>query len=296
MDLPYEVIGKHYGASLSNKLLGFPIRCIQLFRHLADRRIDVAISHSSFYSPVVARMLGARCIYLNDNEHAAGNLLSFRLATSVMVPEHLDLAKVERQGAAPHKIIVYPGLKEGVCLWNLAAPSPTLNPIARNGRPILVYRPEPLTAQYYTGDAAWMDEVLLALTENYDCYVSPRDTVQRHHYAKPRFHALRVLEQPVPLALLSRCCDLFIGAGGTMTREAAILGIPTISIYQGELLDVDRYLLGLGRMVHSARITPEFVAAFTASRPQAGTASDLLEKGRQAYEAIKANILTNSHG
>jgi len=233
------------------------------------------------------------CIYVTANEHAARNLLSFRLASSVMVPEHLYLAKGERQGAPRKKIVAYPGLKECVYLWSLTPTPHALSSISRNGKPILFYRPEPATAQYYAGDAEWMDEVLLALSRHYDCYVSPRDAAQRQHYSEPRFHQLRVLENPVPLGTIARCCDLFIGAGGTMTRETAILGIPTISIYQGELLDVDRYLIRAGRMAHSTRITPEFVLAFAKSTPPASAASDLLGKGRDAYEVIKANILTN---
>ena len=38
-------------------------------------------------------------------------------------------------------------------------------------------------------------------------------------------------------------CDLFLGAGGSMTREFAIMGIPTISLYQGSSLEVDKYLI-----------------------------------------------------
>jgi hypothetical protein len=36
--------------------------------------------------------------------------------------------------------------------------------------------------------------------------------------------------------------DLVIGAGGTMTREAALLGIPTYTLFAGETPAVDRWL------------------------------------------------------
>ena len=92
MDLqnfPYHKIGGHYGANILKKGLGFPLRILKLYFFLRDRKIDVAISHSSFYSPVVAKMVGARCIYLNDNEHAAGNRISFIFADQIMIPEFL---------------------------------------------------------------------------------------------------------------------------------------------------------------------------------------------------------------
>jgi predicted glycosyltransferase len=43
----------------------------------------------------------------------------------------------------------------------------------------------------------------------------------------------------------------FFGGGGTMNREAAILGVPTISFYSQELLGVDRFLIKLGLMYHA---------------------------------------------
>jgi predicted glycosyltransferase len=36
--------------------------------------------------------------------------------------------------------------------------------------------------------------------------------------------------------------DLVVGGGGTMTREAALLGTPTLSLFAGRLAAVDRWL------------------------------------------------------
>ena len=49
-----------------------------------------------------------------------------------------------------------------------------------------------------------------------------------------------------------------------MTREAAVLGIPTISIYQDALLDVDAYLIDKGFMVHQPDLDAAFVLNFLA--------------------------------
>ena len=40
--------------------------------------------------------------------------------------------------------------------------------------------------------------------------------------------------------------DLVIGAGGTMTREAALLGVPTFSVFAGKSPAVDRALEAQG--------------------------------------------------
>jgi predicted glycosyltransferase len=115
----YEVVGVHYGGKLSAKLFGFPVRVMQLRSFLARKKIDVAISQSSFHSPVVARLLGVRCIYMNDNEHAMGNIPAFICANKIMVPEFLGMEKLRKQWANPKKVVHYPGVKEGIYLWEL---------------------------------------------------------------------------------------------------------------------------------------------------------------------------------
>jgi len=88
-----------------------------------------------------------------------------------------------------------------------------------------------------------------------------------------------------------KACDLFIGAGGTMTREAAVLGIPTISIYQDELLDVDKYLIKKGLMVHKRDLSPEFVVELLKKGDRKEPEREMLKKGKEAYELIKSVLL-----
>src|SRR3990172_1380603 len=54
----YSIVGGHYGQNSVKKGTGFFLRALQLYSFLHPREMDVAISHSSFYSPVVARLLG----------------------------------------------------------------------------------------------------------------------------------------------------------------------------------------------------------------------------------------------
>jgi predicted glycosyltransferase len=42
--------------------------------------------------------------------------------------------------------------------------------------------------------------------------------------------------------------DLVVSGGGTMNREAAVLGVPVYSIFRGKIGAVDRYLAKVGRL------------------------------------------------
>jgi predicted glycosyltransferase len=289
---PHAVVGKHYGASTVKKLYGYPVRVFQLYEYLRPLRPDVAISHSSFHSPIVARMLGIRGIYLNDNEHALGNVPSFLCASTIMIPEFLDRRRIHRQGARDKKIVQYPGVKEGVYLWNLDALHGGAGPAERStGKKTVYVRPEPWTAQYYSGEVNFMDDLLLGLQKLVRVVLLPRGALQGEHYMHPKFAGITVADKPMGLADIAPACDLFIGAGGTMTREMAVLGIPTISVYRAALLEVDQYLLRTGHLIHRPDLDSAFALRYLEERSRVAPDRDLLTKGRQAYGLIKDVLL-----
>jgi predicted glycosyltransferase len=290
----YHVIGRHYGANKVKKLLGFLLRFWQLYRFLKKQNIDAAISHSCFYSPVIARLLGIKSIYLNDNEHALGNRIAFPWATTIMVPEFMSLDKVRRQWGSLEKVVQYPGVKEGIYLWRLRSFSPNSSGQRRTGAVEIFIRPEPWAAQYYHGSINFMDELIIDLKSKYRIVVLPRGEYQASHYRKDKFNGISIPHTALSLEDILARSALFIGAGGTMTREAAVLGIPTISVYQDELLDVDKYLIAQGRMVHKKEVSAEFVEDFLMCVNKGSPCCDLLKKGEAAYELIVQILLNQS--
>lgn len=289
----YEVVGLHYGGKLSAKLFGFPVRVTQLWKFLSGKRIDVAISQSSFHSPVSSRLLGVRCIYMNDNEHAMGNIPAFICANAIMVPEFLGIEKLKKQFANPKKVIHYPGVKEGIYLWELDQRLKDRATVGRKAksRPTVYIRPEPWTAQYYNGKRNFLDELVLGMKDHVDVVLLPRGKEQGAHYHDARFAGVQVITTALDIADIAPDCDLFIGAGGTMTREMAVLGIPTISVYQDELLDVDRYLLAVGAFAHKPRLTAAQALEFLRTASHQPPNRELLDKGKAAYEMVKSKIL-----
>lgn len=290
----YSIVGVHYGGKLSAKLFGFPVRVLQLRKYLAGREIDVAISQSSFPSPLAACSLGIRSIYMNDNEHALGNIPAFAFASTIMVPEFMAMEKLRRQCANPKRVIRYPGVKEGIYLWELAA---RLENSSGNGRkaksrPLVYIRPEPWVAQYYKGGRSFLDALLLGMKDYVDIVLLPRGKQQASAYSDRKFSGMKIVDTALDIADIAPTCDLFIGAGGTMTREMAVLGIPTISVYQDELLDVDRYLLRSGAFVHKPALTAREALQYLASTSRRPAHRELLAKGKAAYELVKSAILS----
>ncbi|MEO6669136.1 MAG: DUF354 domain-containing protein [Ferruginibacter sp.] len=289
--LKHTVVGEHYGKDFLKKIFGYPIRVMQLRKFLKKQKPDLAISQSSFHSPVVAKLLGIPSIYTNDNEHALGNKPAFYTATKILIPENLAIEKVARGGISAKKVIQYPGVKEGIYLWMKGE---KIQAERKNNpaKEVNIYiRPEPQTAQYYKGKENFLDDTIVALQHKYKITVLPRDANQSNHYKQEKFKGTIVPDKPLGFDFIAANCSIFIGAGGSMTRELAILGIPTISVYQDELLDVDSFLLSKGLMLHEPLLTPEKVESYIKSLQNTPPSLELMEKGKAAYKLFKQEIL-----
>lgn len=285
----YKIIGDKAQKGTFKKLLSFPIRITSLYIYLKHKGIDIAICQSSFYLPLTARFLGIPSIYTNDNEHALGNIPAFLFATQILIPENLSISKVIKKGAQKQKVIQYPGIKEGVYLW--AKGQSIQNRRDSNFSEQIFVRPEPLTAQYYSGKLNFLDSFLIELKEKYSLTILVRDETQLKHYSQVKFSGINVPRRPLSFEDVAISCRLFIGAGGSMTREMAMMGIPTISVYQGELLEVDKFLITERMMLYKPDIKFKDVEEMISYNSTQHVNMKLVEKGKKAYELFKSELL-----
>ena len=95
-----------------------------------------------------------------------------------------------------------------------------------------------------------MDSIIEKLIKKYKVVILPRNKEQINYFKNDRFKGVIICEVPMLFETILKECKLFIGAGGSMTRELAFYGVPTISVYQGKLLSVDNYLIKNKYMKH----------------------------------------------
>ena len=115
-------------------------------------------------------------------------------------------------------------------------------------------RPEPSLASYL--DADCHESVLTPIVEILKDYANiliiPRFKEQADIFRG--YDNVTIIRPPVDTFSLMKRCDLVIGAGGTMNREAALLGTPVISCYPGKPLSVDKFYIENGLMVRSTDV------------------------------------------
>ncbi len=118
-----------------------------------------------------------------------------------MVPEFLEDKQNQASGKLEDdKIIKYPGLKEGVYLWNYNI-KPSNGHKRKNieERKIIFIRPEPSTAQYYKGRQNFIDDLLLQLKDKYKIIMLPRNRAQEAHYRQEQFAGITIPEKSMNL-------------------------------------------------------------------------------------------------
>lgn len=288
-ELEFHVVGRKVSKKIIHKLLSFPRRIFMLYCFIRKCKPDAAASQSSFYQPVVAWMLKIPCLYTNDNEHAKGNLFGFLFARRVILPVALKNEGFTKKWPLNNKVSFYPSVKEAVYL----SQDPELLRLMAGEKNKIYFRPEPWSAQYYNGPLNFFDNTLLKLSDKFEVIVLPRDNNQLNHYNQKKFASLVVAQKPLGLHEIISDCRLFIGAGGSMTRELAVLEIPVISIYQEELLRVDKYLVDNGLMKLNPQITFEEIEVVLNSDLKFKKEWVSLNKGKESYSIIK-DIIINS--
>jgi predicted glycosyltransferase len=249
-DIPHTVIGRHGGASVLGKGTGLLRRSGSLVRFGRGRGITQAVSHGSNDLAVAARLLRLHSTVLHDYEGAAGmHRINFRLADKVMLPDVIPYSALAGYGLDERRHRPYHGLKEQVALADFSPDDSVLEELGLDReRSIVVLRPPATMSLYHRGiENTVFDDVLQRLLDS-DAQVVllPRTEEQAASFAGVT--GVIIPARPVDGPSLVWVADAVISAGGTMNREAAVLGVPTWTTFAGELGAVDRTLVEQGRM------------------------------------------------
>jgi predicted glycosyltransferase len=258
-----NVIGGPSPKGRSAKVRAMVARVAALRSWARAHRPDVAFSHNSYGQIVAARTLGIPAVTAMDFEHQPANHLAFRLARTVLLPSALENSHVRRQGASDAKARFYAGLKEELYLADFESDRSVLDELGvalQDGDTLIVARPEPARAIYHSFEnPLFVDCVKTVLRDpRAHVVVLPRHPEQRSAIEGLGLRRCVVAGSAVDSRSLMSMADLMIGAGGTMTREAALMGVPTVSLFAGQRPAVDRWLerRGLLRVLRSADDLP----------------------------------------
>jgi predicted glycosyltransferase len=252
-------IGTHGGKSSLGKLLNLINRSRMLASFGQQARIDIAVSHNSYTQTIAGRLIGARVVTIMDYEGQPANHIAFRLAHKVIVPAVFPESALRRFGCPESRVYRYNGFKEQVYLSDFQPNPGFVGELSRacalgkdwdpEGSVIVTVRTPASMAAYHHFENLLFEKLLERLNaqEGLTVIILPRTPSQRMYYSS-RFTKFHIPDEPLSGNDLVYFSDLVVSAGGTMNREAAVLGTPVCTIFGGELPAVDRSLISMGRL------------------------------------------------
>ncbi len=282
-------VGSHGGSNLYDKLFQSSKRIVELTKIVSKFSPDLVVSFSSPEASRVAFGLGLKHIGFNDSPHAeAVARLTIPLLTKLFSPSSIPLAAWKKYGISPKDIVRYNGLdpiawlgqKIGVKtakLHNTKTHSICQDRdhcflaslgIDKSRKSILIRLEESKAA--YISDKnlrfqplSFVDHVVNSFGSKNNVIVLCRYPDQIREMSKRFANKAIVLKQVIDGVKLLSEVDVFIGAGGTMTAESALLGKPTISIAPIQFY-IDDYLkkIGLVQQVFAPKQLDKLINSF----------------------------------
>ena len=225
----FEVLGEYSAGNLLEKLRASVERQKLLFEFFMKKMPNVAISHGSVEQCRVAFGASIPIILTHDSPHAvAVNRLTLPLCSFLVVPKAIPKRYIKMYGVK--KIYRFNGVDEVAWIKDF-------KPLVKYDfkRPLIVVRQMESKA-VYAGKMPDISEILAKkLTALGNVIFLPRyDRMPRNNLIVPRNF--------IDSASLVSQADLVVGFGGTISREAALLGTPSIVVNVFGRLYVNEFL------------------------------------------------------
>ncbi|HVF46572.1 MAG TPA: DUF354 domain-containing protein [Pyrinomonadaceae bacterium] len=249
LDGGFTVIGRHYGKGRLAKVRGLIERARALVTYIRAQnrrdKIAVAVSHGSRSMVLAAWWLKIPVFTMYDYEFTETRIFN-TLSNRVCVPEAIPDEVLDQLGLRRDKRLKYPGIKEELYLRKFEPEAGFRQRLleehdAPQSTVVVVVRPPATTANYHAKEGEMLLDAILSRVlgePHVFTIIVPRTRAQAteiadsiKHMPKRGIHA--VLDDPVRGVDLLFAADLVISGGGTMNREAALLGLPVYSIFAG---------------------------------------------------------------
>ncbi|HIJ99481.1 TPA: DUF354 domain-containing protein [archaeon] len=231
------VVGKHGGASLEGKLSASIERMREMKGIVAKESPNIALSLSSPEAARVAFGLGIPHICINDiPEATAQSRLSVPLSEKIVAPKLIPKEVWAKYGMPPERVVQYDALDPVAWLRDFKPSDEVLNILELKNEKIITFRTSETNAAYLNessnGEKVLIKPMIVEMSESFPDHrivVLARYQEQADEIRNMRAKRVLVPDKVVDAQSLIYHSDLFIGGGGTMTLESALLGTPTLA-------------------------------------------------------------------
>jgi len=247
-------------SQITGKAISTLTRALALTHLIKKYKITKAVGLGSRSLPIAAWMTGIPSITIIDYEWVNTTIYN-KFSTTILLPEVITIQNCEKANINTQKVKHFPGIRQSIYINSKATEEETERKIKtkqiikqlniNQTRTNILLRPPATKAHYHNTNTqlSYTRAVTQLLKQkNTDLYCIARVNEKTKDKAKMNKKEIKQITQIFNGTELISAFSAIVGAGGTMTREAAALGIPSYTCFQGPMGMVDQYLINQQRL------------------------------------------------
>ena len=257
------IIGKYGGVKKHDKLDASLSRSKLLVRKISKFLPDITLSSCSPEAARVSYGLGIPHICFSDSPHATAVMkLSLPYANKLLIPWIIPKSDFENMGIEPKNIIQYKTIDAAQITKQKVFLTCGTGINSRKWKTILIRTPEDEAA--YSSKQSDVVDIIKKIEKDFlGCHITvltrykKQADLLKKKFSKSAQSKFQIVSKVVDGKKMLLDSDVFVGSGGTMTAESALLGIPTIS-YNATPNRIEDYLVS--KKIVTRCMTPNKVA------------------------------------
>lgn len=278
-----DYIGSHGGKNKASKLESSINRMKLLNPKIQKFMPDLTLS---FVSPEAARIsfgLGIRHIAFCDSPHAKAVMcLTIPLVQKLLTPWIIPKKEFTKYGIDEKNIIHYKAIDAAVTIKS-DIKKPQRLPLQNNKKNILIRVEEDQAAYAKSQRIVPIIRQVIKECKDENIIILTRYESQNKRFKKLFGSCAKVISMSYDGRALLEGSDVFIGSGGTMTAESALLGVPTIS-YNAVPNIIEQYVV---KNKLAARETDPKRVARTARKFLASPRKDFSSRAKKILKSME---------
>lgn len=238
-------VGKHGGAEKYDKLFASTNRMTLLSKIIKNYSPDIAVSFCSPEASRVSYGLGIKHIAFSDSPHAEAVMrLTVPLVQKLLIPWIIPKKEFTKFGIVESDIIQYKAIDAATIVRREVGKNIKFSFNNKIKKTILIRMEEEQAAYSGKNRKKTINIIKNIVNEfkNENIVILPRYDSQIKFLNQIFGKNVKILNKVVDGKALLSSVDVFVGSGGTMTAESALLGVPTIS-YNAVPNIIENYLV-----------------------------------------------------
>ena len=229
------IIGKYGGVKKHDKLDASLSRSKLLVRKISKFLPDITLSSCSPEAARVSYGLGIPHICFSDSPHATAVMkLSLPYANKLLIPWIIPKSDFKNMGIKPKNIIQYKTIDAAQITKQKVFLTCGTGINSRKWKTILIRTPEDEAA--YSSKQSDVVDIIKKIEKDFlGCHITvltrykKQADLLKKKFSKSAQSKFQIVSKVVDGEKMLLNSDVFVGSGGTMTAESALLGVPTIS-------------------------------------------------------------------